>query len=224
MKRSNCCSKKVFYLPPNSMLGVLTNLRRIDAAYIVDDAAAHEDNLKSMMDADKAVFLATREEAMDADALTRQAAVDAKKAQYARDHNLPFSSTSTSELIRFHTIPTASSPSLYRSENKNCEIVPRPNEAAYEIYRFLQGKGYYLSPGLRFGCMFMAYPGDPLRFHSHFLVNGYGWEEGVPLVDLVAGGRLGTGVKKAWMFGGRKPDFGDKEGEVRSFCVEWGGF
>ena len=68
----------------------------------------------------------------------------------------------------------------------------------------------------------MAYPGDPLRFHSHFITRGLGWDEEIDLIDIVGGGRLGTGVKKAWMFGGQ-PDRGDTA-ETRVFCVEWGGF
>lgn len=89
------------------------------------------------------------------------------------------------------------------------------------------------------------YPGDPLRFHSHFLANGLGWDEEIGLLDLVGGGRLGTGVKKGWLVGGRVEgglvgerveevggggkgrEGGDDcrggEGKVRTFCIEWGG-
>ena len=84
------------------------------------------------------------------------------------------------------------------------------------------------------------YPGDPLRFHSHFLANGLGWDEEIGLLDLVGGGRLGTGVKKGWLVGGRVEveggggdgvEGGDhggdadgaREGKVRTFCIEWGG-
>ena len=97
---------------------------------------------------------------------------------------------------------------------------PRPGRTrGYPLYKHLHENGYFLSPGLRFGCQYMAYPGDPLRFHSHFVVNGLGWDEEVEMRDVVGGGRLGTGVKKAWMVGGE-----DEEGKVRTFCVEWGGF
>jgi len=97
---------------------------------------------------------------------------------------------------------------------------PRPERTrGYPLYKHLHENGYFLSPGLRFGCQYMAYPGDPLRFHSHFVVNGLGWDEEVEMRDVVGGGRLGTGVKKAWMVGGE-----DEERKVRTFCVEWGGF
>ncbi len=66
----------------------------------------------------------------------------------------------------------------------------------------------------------------------------YEWDEEINLLDLIGGGRLGTGVKKGWLIGGveeqgkaeagkaaiesaRKDD--SKEPKVRTFCIEWGG-
>lgn len=99
--------------------------------------------------------------------------------------------------------------------------------SSYPLYAHLHSKGYFLSPGLRFGCQYMAYPGDPLRFHSHFLVTATGWEEEIDLMDLVAGGRLGTGVKKGYLIGGEIPleerEEGERERTVRTFSLEWAG-
>lgn len=94
-----------------------------------------------------------------------------------------------------------------------------PTPPSYPLYRHLNSLGYYLSPGLRFGCQYMAYPGDPLRFHSHFLVASAGWDEELDLMDLVAGGRLGTGVKKGFLVGGED----EERGDVRTFSLEWAG-
>lgn len=101
---------------------------------------------------------------------------------------------------------------------------------SYPLYKHLHDQGYFMSPGLRFGCQFVAYPGDPLRFHSHFLCNGMDWDQEFDLLDLVGGGRLGTGVKKGFLIGGDSEEVsvasGRGEGpssEVRSFCIEWGG-
>lgn len=81
-----------------------------------------------------------------------------------------------------------------------------------------------MSPGLRFGCRYVAYPGDPLRFHSHFLVDGKRWDDKFSLLDLVAGGRLGTGVKKGFLLGGVDESKPVGEGDsVRTFTVEWAG-
>ncbi|CZT24102.1 related to tRNA splicing endonuclease [Ramularia collo-cygni] len=123
--------------------------------------------------------------------------------------------------------PTTSQPPMQvqkPASGSNIELPVVPN--SYPVYKHLHEIGYFMAPGLRFGCQYMAYPGDPLRFHSHFLCNGMDWEEEFDLLDLVGGGRLGTGVKKGFMVGGEEPVVGQsegKEGNVRVFCVEWGG-
>ena len=108
--------------------------------------------------------------------------------------------------------------------------VPLPKvPTSYPLFAHLHSHGYFISPGLRFGCQYLVYPGDPLRFHSHFLATGTQWDEEIDLLDLVGGGRLGTGVKKGYLIGGveRKGEDGadelSREGKVRTFCIEWGG-
>ena len=130
----------------------------------------------------------------------------------------------------FHITPSTSYPPMQitnapsRNDDSVSEALP-----SYHLYKHLHEQGYFLSPGLRFGCQFVAYPGDPLRFHSHFLCNGMDWDQEFDLLDLVGGGRLGTGVKKGFLIGG-SADGGiaagrddDSKFEVRSFCIEWGG-
>ncbi|KAL9129464.1 MAG: hypothetical protein Q9217_002098 [Psora testacea] len=115
--------------------------------------------------------------------------------------------------------------------------LPEADPSSYALFKHLYNHGYFMTPGLRFGCQFSVYPGDPLRFHSHFLAFSAEWNEEIDLLHLIGGGRLGTGVKKGWMIGGVEerevaknsmtPD-GDKENSpnatrVRTFCIEWGG-
>ncbi|KIY03915.1 uncharacterized protein Z520_00607 [Fonsecaea multimorphosa CBS 102226] len=88
--------------------------------------------------------------------------------------------------------------------------------SSYPLYRHLHDKGFFMTPGLRFGCQYTVYPGDPLRFHSHFLAVGTEWDAEIDLMDIVGGGRLGTGVKKGFLLGGASPT-----GDVRTFSVEW---
>jgi len=107
--------------------------------------------------------------------------------------------------------------------------VPR----SYPLFRYMHSKGYFSTPGLRFGCQYTIYPGDPLRFHSHFLATGLDWDEEFDLLDIVGGGRLGTGVKKSYLLGGGDPSVKEtveiKDGEtvpvepVRAFSLEWAG-
>jgi tRNA-splicing endonuclease subunit Sen34 len=97
--------------------------------------------------------------------------------------------------------------------------------ASYPLFKHLYSKKYFVSPGLRFGCKYLVYPGDPLRFHSHFLATHTGWDEEIDLMDLVGGGRLGTGVKKGYLIGGlerKEKEGGDESAEnVRTFSIEW---
>jgi len=142
---------------------------------------------------------------------------------------------STSSLLPLPT-PLATPP----TSQPTTPPLPTVSLPSYALFTHLHAHDYYLSPGLRFGCQFLVYPGDPLRFHSHFLANGLGWDEEIGLLDLVGGGRLGTGVKKGWLVGGRVEveggggdgvEGGDhggdadggREGKVRTFCIEWGG-
>ncbi|PGH05538.1 tRNA-intron endonuclease [Blastomyces parvus] len=98
---------------------------------------------------------------------------------------------------------------------------------SYPLFAHLHSKGFFLSPGLRFGCQYLAYPGDPLRFHSHFLAISAEWDEEFDIMNLVAGGRLGTGVKKGFLIGGAEsPDDTHIETSpdaVRTFSFEWAG-
>ena len=146
----------------------------------------------------------------------------------------PLSSTSVPEIKPFGITPPLSYPLLAPpqppSEPSSPSLVEVP--PSYPLFRHLHDKGYFLSPGLRFGAQYMAYPGDPLRFHSHFLAVGKDWEDEWELGELVAGGRLGTGVKKGFLIGGEvaeegnghcRADDGGGTREVRTFCVEWSG-
>ncbi|KAK3379962.1 hypothetical protein B0T24DRAFT_176678 [Lasiosphaeria ovina] len=122
----------------------------------------------------------------------------------------------------------------------NALIRPNPSSAAAlelpsdPLLAYLNARGYFITPGLRFGGDYSVYPGDPFRFHAHYLANSYGWDEEIPMLDLLTSGRLGTAVKKSYLLGAARNDQraaggpnvsadGDKGGDedVRVFCVEW---
>lgn len=66
------------------------------------------------------------------------------------------------------------------------------------VFEDLHKQGYYMSTGLRFGGDYVVYPGDPLRFHSHFTATVLSSkDEPLPAFSVVASGRLGTAVKKS---------------------------
>lgn len=119
----------------------------------------------------------------------------------------PSSSRSFALSVESWTVtPTTSYPPLPRPPTTNDAVLPEVNPSSYALFHYLHSLGYYISPGLRFGCQFLVYPGDPLRYHSHFLAMSANWNEEINLLDLVGGGRLGTGVKKGWLLGGRSDD------------------
>lgn len=126
----------------------------------------------------------------------------------------------------FGITPTTSYPPLTARPPTSPQSPP-PAPPSYPLFAHLHSQGYFLSPGLRFGCQYLAYPGDPLRFHSHFLTISAGWDEEIDLMTLVAGGRLGTGVKKGFLIGGAEKGVDEKEDDkvdnVRTFSIEWAG-
>ncbi|KAK5199498.1 tRNA-splicing endonuclease subunit [Exophiala xenobiotica] len=116
----------------------------------------------------------------------------------------------------YHVTPATSQSLLPPSPPQTPKSVIRDVPASYPMYKHLHENGFFMTPGLRFGCQYTVYPGDPLRFHSHFLAVGVEWDEPIELMDVVGGGRLGTGVKKGFLLGGASP-----AGDVRTFSIEW---
>ncbi|TAQ85437.1 hypothetical protein B7494_g6229 [Chlorociboria aeruginascens] len=135
----------------------------------------------------------------------------------------PEPSTISTLAVPYAVTPTASySPSSLPQTASQPRTPPVPS--SYALFAHLHAREYFITPGLRFGCDYTVYPGDPLRFHSHFLAVGYEWEEEIPMLDIVGGGRLGTGVKKGFLIGGEKSDAEQKDNDnIRTFCIEWGG-
>jgi len=221
------------------------------AAYIVDDHAWHKEDFATdgphrsqYMDALQSVGLrackaAEKELQMRKElALGKQAALGARKASSdptdtpqtgEEDHESLFnaerplsrvSNRSTSN-TPWAVTPTTShiSSSPHKLKHQTDVSVP----SSYPLFAHLHSKGYYMWPGLRFGCNYNVYPGDPMRFHAHFDAVSFEWNEEIDLMHLVGGGRLGTRVKKAFLIGGRDDDQPEESNPVRAFSIEWGG-
>ena len=150
----------------------------------------------------------------------------------------PSSEPISSGIVPYSSTPTTSYPPMTTPSKHSSSPLPEVNASSYALFKHLHASGYFMSPGLRFGCQFSVYPGDPLRFHSHFLAMGHDWDEEIDILDLIGDGRLGTGVKKGWLIGGavKNSDTNattknaqssaaedSEDFHVRTFCVEWGG-
>lgn len=124
-----------------------------------------------------------------------------------------------------HITPTSSIDML---ADPQTYTVPIDTPRGYPLYRHLNSKGFYITPGIRFGADYSVYPGDPFRYHAHFMATSFEWDDEISVLDLVTGGRLGTGVKKGFLIGGEAPppmadDIGKDTGgdRVRTFTMEW---
>ncbi|CAF9910365.1 MAG: hypothetical protein GOMPHAMPRED_007066 [Gomphillus americanus] len=142
---------------------------------------------------------------------------------FADDKLVPktIETNSSSSLEPFAITPTSA---LVLKPQEPLLEIPQVAESSYSLFKLLHSKGYFISPGLRFGCQYMAYPGDPLRYHSHFLAVAIDWEENIDLIDIIGGGRLATGVKKSFLLGGVQPASSTNDDpKTRTFSIEWAG-
>ncbi|PTB71020.1 SEN34 subunit of tRNA-splicing endonuclease [Trichoderma citrinoviride] len=236
----------------NIFLGLPIELRpeEVDAllaagvAYVVDDVAAHRSALLSLGPDERRAYigsLRSRKLAAHkvfAEMTAQKASIAATKAEKKklRDSSGKSDGSSSSsslysrnsQVTSLGVTPT-SSVDYVSPDAHALPVVPRDSEKG-SLCQFMLGNGYYMTPGLRFGARYSVYPGDPLRFHAHFMANEYGWEEEIPILDIVGGGRLATAVKKAFLIGGREPSSTTTTTRpdaalpaVRSFSIEWAG-
>ncbi|XP_024899325.1 tRNA-splicing endonuclease subunit Sen34 isoform X2 [Pteropus alecto] len=113
--------------------------------------------------------------------------------------------------------PIKARPLDWRVQSKDWPHAGRPaHELRYSIYRDLWERGFFLSAAGKFGGDFLVYPGDPLRFHAHYIAQCWAPGDSIPLQDLVSAGRLGTSVKKTLLLCSPQPD-----GKVVYTSLQW---
>ncbi|SPQ20017.1 69c89e4d-f900-4055-acf6-1fe6d9943f74 [Thermothielavioides terrestris] len=189
--------------------------------YIADELAEHMAQLTAADDSARKAYLQhlkqqrrhaqqvldeerAKAQAMHLEKRKAAAASKAKALPPTSSSSEPSSSSSTTSTLEPEDSlfdPTALLPSATASSTPAVADTPAPSPPSYPLYRYLNARGYYTTPGLRFGGDFSVYPGDPFRYHAHYLANSYGWHDEIPLLDLVTSGRLGTAVKKSFLFG-----------------------
>ena len=92
----------------------------------------------------------------------------------------------------------------------------------YRVFEYLWSKQLYITRGLKFGGDFMAYPGDPMRFHSHYIVLAMERDSPLALLDIISKGRLAINVKKAFVIAGPAEESSDDD--IETFSIQWAGF
>src|SRR5918994_2406230 len=90
-------------------------------------------------------------------------------------------------------------------------------DAKYLVFKVLKGKGYIVSPGIKFGCDFAVYERGPGIDHAPFLVQVMTKEEIMTASAIILSGRLATTVKKQFLIA--IPRIRDKTVEFIGF--EW---
>ncbi|TWU78923.1 tRNA-splicing endonuclease subunit [Metarhizium rileyi] len=235
----------------NLFLGLPVELRpeeaytlvRTGSAYIVDDSAAHRTALDLNNTEARAVYIdfLRQRKRIAQHALAERASLRTALKPNSRKQSIvgltgPYSKgidnhSVTSDIITYSDddqkastvgllafTPASSHFLLSRSAPKPPD---KQAESVAPLCRYLQKRGNYMTPGLRFGAHYSVYPGDPLRFHAHFMANEYEWDEHIAILDIVGGGRLATAVKKAFLFGGQQPGYDSPHKLIHTYSVEW---
>ncbi|KAI6040630.1 tRNA intron endonuclease [Pisolithus marmoratus] len=101
------------------------------------------------------------------------------------------------------------------------ESAREAERARCAVFHDLREKGYYLGIGIKFGGDYLVYPGDPLRYHSHFVASVIpSPRTPLPPMEVVAHGRLGTGTKKSHLL----CEWDEENDVVTCYSIEWAGF
>ncbi|CAN6641072.1 tRNA-splicing endonuclease subunit Sen34p [Trichomonascus vanleenenianus] len=217
----------------------------VKVAYLVDDKDVHSATMSGMTQEEKDDVIAGRErlqrlqmEQHKENAWTRRQAALKKRAEKQGVEYVPEDEEKKAQVlasmantidsgVMYHIATASNNASLPGYEQRlepqgSRALVKPPPRSSYYMYRYLQLLNYFMSPGLRFGGQFLAYPGDSLRFHSHHIAIGFDWDEEFRVMDIVGGGRLATAVKKCWAVGAQRDD--DKTKDYQAFTIEWAGF
>ncbi|XP_076766290.1 tRNA splicing endonuclease subunit 34 [Xylocopa sonorina] len=70
----------------------------------------------------------------------------------------------------------------------------------YKTFKDLWERGYYITNGDKFGGDFLAYPGDPIMFHSQFIILCKDKNEEIPITTLSAQCRIACHVRKTQLY------------------------
>jgi len=134
--------------------------------------------------------------------------------------NVPANSAATldwynPDQVTYETIDLAQKASIWHYPSNLHE------RAKCGVFQDLWEKGHFMGVGIKFGGDFLVYPGDPLRYHSHFVSTVIDSPiAALHPMEIVAHGRLGTATKKAHLLCG----WDDERQEASYLSIEWAGF
>ncbi|XP_012262301.2 tRNA-splicing endonuclease subunit Sen34 [Athalia rosae] len=93
-----------------------------------------------------------------------------------------------------------------------------PNEVIrYKVYKDLWEHGFHVTSGEKFGGDFLVYPGDPMMYHSQFIVSCIDRQEMIPTLELIAHSRVGCNVRKTQVYA----TLAEKSQDVKYQSFQW---
>ncbi|KZT44183.1 tRNA-intron endonuclease catalytic domain-like protein [Sistotremastrum suecicum HHB10207 ss-3] len=117
--------------------------------------------------------------------------------------------------IVYESLESARAAGLWTFPNTQSE------KARCAVFHDLWKQGYFMGIGIKFGGDWLVYPGDPLRYHSHFVATVHGGSKDyISPMEVVAHGRLGTATRKSHLL----CKWHEQEDRVEYFSIEWAGF
>ncbi|OXU21868.1 hypothetical protein TSAR_005214 [Trichomalopsis sarcophagae] len=87
----------------------------------------------------------------------------------------------------------------------------------YKVFKDIWEQGFYVTSGQKFGCDFLAYPGDPIMFHSQLMIQCKNRNEELPVLELISECRIGSHVRKTLVYATLSKD-GE---EIEYFSTRW---
>ncbi|XP_034239632.1 tRNA-splicing endonuclease subunit Sen34 [Thrips palmi] len=89
----------------------------------------------------------------------------------------------------------------------------------YLTFKDLWEKGYFITTGHKFGGDFLVYPGDPVKFHSQFIVVCVPHSQTFSVHQFVTYGRIGSSVRKTFVLASLPPD----SSKISYQSIKWAG-
>ncbi|XP_026731004.1 tRNA-splicing endonuclease subunit Sen34 isoform X3 [Trichoplusia ni] len=87
----------------------------------------------------------------------------------------------------------------------------------YKIFKYLWEKGHHVTTGFKFGCDYLLYPGDPVRFHATYMVRCINDQTStLSPKEFVAFGRLSVAVNKLAVLA-----FCNSHGKIECQTLQW---
>ncbi|XP_051171716.1 tRNA-splicing endonuclease subunit Sen34 [Leptopilina boulardi] len=87
----------------------------------------------------------------------------------------------------------------------------------YNVFKDLWEKNFYITSGVKFGSDFLAYPGDPIMFHSQFIIHCKEKTDVLSVNELVSICRIGSSVRKTQVFA----SFSEENDKIEYQSFQW---